>query len=157
MVSWVSSLLEMPLLPLSRLLFPAFSFLHEVNFSWLTPYLICDSKRNDVLPQSTWTSSLPWYGQGWWYFILCTWLPIVVAETITFCNLNRFNGRLQGCWVEWGSTERREVTLDTMSSSFRYEVHLCCILSAIWYSKKIWRSSSSGYIETYDDVRISDL
>lgn len=85
------------------------------------------------------------------------WLQIIVVQAVILCNLNRFNGGLQGYWVERGSTERRDITLDPMSSSFRYEVHLCCILSVIWYSKKIWRSTSSRYIKTYDDVRIIDI
>ncbi|CAI9780446.1 unnamed protein product [Fraxinus pennsylvanica] len=55
------------------------------------------------------------------------------------------------------SDEGREVTLGTMSSSGRYEVLICSIMPVIWVSEKIWRSSCTRYITTYDNLTLMKL
>lgn len=119
-------------------------------------FVLSYSKRDDVLQTSFSPSGFPWYGQRRWY-VLSTWELVLflysghcMTKSLISLPLNRSYGRLQSSWhVIWWFT-----TIDSMQSYSWHEIHICCVMPAIWYPETFWWSACTGYSQIDDNVSL---
>jgi len=87
-------------------------------------------------------------GMDTWQMILLPLCGHCMANPLILLAFLRSYGRLQSSWsVIWWVT-----TIASMQSYSWHEIHICCIMPAIWYPETIWWSTRTGYSKIDDNV-----
>jgi hypothetical protein len=87
---------------------------------------------------------------GIWLLVLFPYCGCCITNSLILLAFLRSYGRLQSSWsVIWWVA-----TIDSMQSYSWHEIHICCIMPAIWYPETIWWSTRTGYSEIDDNVSL---